>query len=222
MPRQEGAHLCAVFLVQHRAGDIGDPAAGLEQRHGAVEHFGLLLLALFERAGPHAPLGVRVAAPGAGAGAGRIDQHQVACARRGRRVRCRPISACGPATLRAPERFRRSWIGASGRLSSSVAKIWPLFSIIAASASVLPPAPAQRSRTCSPRLGAGQQRGESASPRPDLEPALLRKAGSTWTPGCRPSRAMAGCAAPGRPARRSGFRSDNIGGGLVARPPSAC
>ena len=50
---------------------------GFTQRGGAVEHRGLLLDALRQRAGPHAPFGVGVAPPGAGAGAGRVDQHQI-------------------------------------------------------------------------------------------------------------------------------------------------
>ena len=78
MAREETAHLRAVFLVQYRTGHVSNAPTGFEQGHGAVEDFRLLLLALFERAGPHAPLGVRIAPPGAGAGAGRVDQHQIA------------------------------------------------------------------------------------------------------------------------------------------------
>ena len=62
--------------------------------------------------------------------------------------------------LCTPARDSRSWIGASWRLSRSVAISRPLPPIIAASASVLPPAPAQRSITCSPGFAAEQQRGE--------------------------------------------------------------
>ena len=54
----------------------------------------------------------------------------------------------------------------------SVAWIWPLFAIRAAIASVLPPAPAQRSTTCSPGFTRGQERRELRALVLDLEPAL--------------------------------------------------
>src|SRR5579872_2895375 len=38
----EVAHLIAVLLPQHRAGDVGDTAAALEERRGAVEQRRLL------------------------------------------------------------------------------------------------------------------------------------------------------------------------------------
>ena len=80
MPPDKAPHLVAVLLVEHRAGDVGDAAARLDQRHGAVEQRRLLLDPFGERARAHAPLGVGIAPPGAGAGAGRVDQHQIGAA----------------------------------------------------------------------------------------------------------------------------------------------
>ena len=53
---------------------------GLTSAGGALEHRFLLLEPLGERAGADAPFGVGIAPPGAGAGAGRIDQHQIGAA----------------------------------------------------------------------------------------------------------------------------------------------
>ena len=80
MPREEAAHLIAVLSGEHRAGHIGDAAAGLDQRRRAVEQAGLILDPLLERARTHAPLGIGVAPPRSGAGAGRVDQHQIGLA----------------------------------------------------------------------------------------------------------------------------------------------
>src|SRR6516165_7446478 len=77
MPGEEASRLGIVLLLQHGAGDIGDSSARFERGHSAVEDFGLLLLTLFQRARPHSPFGIGVAAPGADAGARRIDQHEV-------------------------------------------------------------------------------------------------------------------------------------------------
>ena len=75
--REKGADLVAVFRRQYRAGDVGDPAARLDQGRGAIEHLDLVLQPDLERARAHPPLGVGVAPPGAGSRAGRIDQHQI-------------------------------------------------------------------------------------------------------------------------------------------------
>ena len=178
MAREEAAHLRAVLLVEHRAGDVGDAAAGLEQRHGAVEHLGLLL----DAAARARPAACAIWRPGCAA------RHRCRCrARRSAPDRMRPArSSISPptdfgvrtCTLRAPERVSRSWIGASRRLSSSVAKIWPLFSIIAASAKVLPPAPAQRSTTCSPGLAPRKQRRQLRALVLHFDHSPLRNAGS--------------------------------------------
>ena len=54
---------------------------GFSRADGAVEDRCLILHALLQRAGPDPPLGIRIAPPGAGAGAGRVDQHQIDAAR---------------------------------------------------------------------------------------------------------------------------------------------
>ena len=50
----------------------------LDETQRAFERLVLILDALLERAGAHTPFGVGVAPPGAGARAGRIDQHEIA------------------------------------------------------------------------------------------------------------------------------------------------
>src|SRR5262245_46852688 len=80
LAREECAHLLAVLLGEQRAGDIGDAAARLHQRGGALEYRRLLFLAQRERAGAYPPLGVGIAPPGADAGAGRIDEHEIGAA----------------------------------------------------------------------------------------------------------------------------------------------
>ena len=86
MVREESRDLVAVLLRQHRAGGVDEPAAGLDQRGGGRQQRPLLLLALRQVGGPQPPLGVRPPAPGARAGAGGVDEHQVeAGAERGER-----------------------------------------------------------------------------------------------------------------------------------------
>ena len=117
MARDEGADLLAVFRRQHRAGDVGDPAARLDQRGGAIKHLGLVLQPHLERARAHPPFGVGVAPPGAGARAGRVDQHEIGgCPDVGERDRSSPFGVRTSA-LWTPARDSRSWIGASWRLS---------------------------------------------------------------------------------------------------------
>src|SRR5579885_1851448 len=77
MPGEKTPHLIAILLFQQRAGDIGNASAALQQRHGAIEHLRLLLLSLRQGARPHPPFGVGVAAPGPGAGARSVDEHEV-------------------------------------------------------------------------------------------------------------------------------------------------
>ena len=80
MAAGEGPDLVAVLLRQHRTGDVGDAAARFDEACGAFEHGLLLLEALGERARANAPFGVRIAPPGAGAGARRVDQNEVGAA----------------------------------------------------------------------------------------------------------------------------------------------
>ncbi len=120
MPREEAAHLIAVLRGQHRAGHVGDAAAGLDQRRRAVEQAGLILDPLLERAGTHAPFGIGVAPPRSGAGAGRVDQHEIGLAVEigehvGRAARRADLHIAHVGA------FEPWWIGARRRLSSSVA-----------------------------------------------------------------------------------------------------
>ena len=77
LAREKCAHLIAVLLGKHRAGDVGDAAARLDERCRAIEHVGLLLKSLLQRPGTHPPLGVGIAAPRADTGAGRVDEHEI-------------------------------------------------------------------------------------------------------------------------------------------------
>src|SRR5580692_4990144 len=67
-----------VLGPQDGARDIDDAPALLDETQRAFEGLVLILDALLERAGPDAPFGVGVAPPGARAGAGRVDQHEIA------------------------------------------------------------------------------------------------------------------------------------------------
>src|SRR5215203_1890908 len=77
MRAEEALHRVVVLLRQHRAGDVDDAAAGAHETRGAVEDRVLLLAADLEAAGAQAPFRIRVAAPGARAGAGRVDEHAI-------------------------------------------------------------------------------------------------------------------------------------------------
>ena len=91
-------------------------------------------------------------------------------------------------TLRVPARSSRAKIGASRRLSASKANTWPRLASSAASASVLPPPPAQRSSTCSPGLAPASS-AASWEPSSWISIWPLRKAGSACTAGLLPSAA---------------------------------
>src|ERR1700722_5436317 len=75
---EEGGDPVLVLGPQDGARDIDDASALLDEAQRAFERLVLILDALLERARPDAPFGVGIAPPGAGAGAGRIDQHEVA------------------------------------------------------------------------------------------------------------------------------------------------
>ena len=77
MALEEGLDLALVLGRQHRAGGVDQPAARLHQARRGVEDGGLLGHQLGEILGPQRPAAVGIAPPGAGAGAGRVDQHAV-------------------------------------------------------------------------------------------------------------------------------------------------
>ena len=74
---QQAGHGIVVLLRQHRASDIGDAPAGAYELGSAVEHGRLFLQPDLEAPRPHAPLGIRVAPPGAGTRAGSVDENEV-------------------------------------------------------------------------------------------------------------------------------------------------
>src|SRR4051794_22912644 len=78
MRLQKRADAIFVFVTQNGAGDVNDPATRLREIRGPSQQFVLRFDALCKRAGPDAPFGVGIAPPCAGAGARRIDQHEIA------------------------------------------------------------------------------------------------------------------------------------------------
>ena len=175
-------------------------AAGLDVTRRRVSSvFVLVLDALLERAGADAPFGVGVAPPGAGAGAGRIDEHDVAAPRKVGEDVARPLAARAPARCGR----RRAFEPAEDRRQAPAVVVGrvdlPRFSIIAASASVLPPAPAQRSSTCIPG-SAPLSSAASCEPSSCTSTCPLTKAGSAESAGPRPS----GLTAMRRPTGDSG------------------
>ena len=177
---------------------------GLEQRHRAVERFGLLLAADFERARAHPPLGVGIAPPRAGAGAGRIDQHEVDAAgevgehvadrfRRAAPARCaRPRARAGRGSARGVA-CRYRWRG-SGPCSPSRRR---------ARASCR-----RRRRTDRPparRACAAASNAASCEPSSWISIRPLMKAGSAWIAGILRVGLSARCA--GRPATSASARA---------------
>ena len=116
--------------------------------------------------------------------------------------------------LWTPARDSRSKIGASCRLSESVAISRPLPCIIAASASVLPPAPAQRSITCSPGLAA-ENSAASCEPSSCTSIAPLMKSSSDCTPGIAGVGGEIDAQAERRPRRRPGVQMRQRGQHLL-------
>ena len=120
MRLQERDNPVLVLGLQHRAGDVDDPAARLDVTRRRLQGLDLILDPLLQRAGAHPPLGVGTAPPGARAAARRVDEDEVATPRQvGEDVRRR--AGARTCTLRAPERSSRPKIGASRRPSVSVA-----------------------------------------------------------------------------------------------------
>src|SRR3984957_20053720 len=75
---EEGRDSLLVLGAEDRAGNIDDPPALLDETQRGFQRLVLILDALLERAGAHAPFGVGIAPPGPGPRAGRVDQHEIA------------------------------------------------------------------------------------------------------------------------------------------------
>ena len=176
---EKAAHLVAVLLGQQRARHIGDAAARLDQRRGAVERGGLLLVAHLERAGAHPPLGVGIAPPGAGAGAGRVDQHQVGGAVAVGQQVLLAASACGPARC-----GRRRAPGACGSARAAACRgRWRRSGPSSSSAPRAPASCRRRRRTDrSPARRAWRRESNAASCEPSSCTSISpsRNAGSEW------------------------------------------
>src|SRR3984957_12342310 len=72
---EEGCDPVLVLGAQDGAGDIDDAPSPFDETQCAFERLVLILDALLERAGAYGPFGVGLSSPGAGAGAGRVDQN---------------------------------------------------------------------------------------------------------------------------------------------------
>ena len=118
-PREEGIDLVAVLRRQHRAGDIGEPAAGLDQVRALIEH---RAAARRSRAssicGRKPPFGVGAPPPDARS---RSRAHRSARGPSARRAWPRPRGrpAGSTWTFLTPARFSRSKIGRSRMRSES-------------------------------------------------------------------------------------------------------
>ena len=69
--------LCFVFVAQQRAGGVDEASAGTDEARGAAQDQLLTFDELGEIFGTHAPFGVGVAAPSAGAEAGNVSEDSV-------------------------------------------------------------------------------------------------------------------------------------------------
>src|SRR6185436_10931357 len=83
----ERRDLVRVLLGEYRAGDVGQPSARLHEAAGVGKDRLLLGDARLQLPAGQPPLGVRPPAPGAGARAGRVDQHEVELAAMGLELR---------------------------------------------------------------------------------------------------------------------------------------
>ena len=192
----------------------------LDQRRGAVEHRVLVLDALLERAGPHPPLGVRIAPPGPDAGAGRVDQHEVDAAARDRPAEV-ARRRCGVRTwtLRAPARASRAWIGASRRLSVSVAIELAAIFHHAPRARASCRRRRRRDRSRARRGRAPASSAASWEPSSCTSTSPLMKAGSAWIGRALGFGARARCAARRRPRASARRRDGRAPRRLVADRP---
>ncbi len=206
--------------LQQRAGDIDEPPARPHQALRAVEDVGLERGQFGEVLGREAPFRVGIAPPGAGAGAGRVDQHAVEAPR----VALHPFVARARRAAGAGRCWRRRGAAARSRARAGAPTIsqatrWPRFSIAAASARVLPPAPAQKSTTRMPGPRIDQQRRELRALVLHLDQAVAerverRQRDAREDPQARA--ATAACARP-RPRRRASARARRLAVGSSAR-----
>src|SRR5262245_34050045 len=80
MARDECRNLATVLFLQHRTRDVGNAPAALQKRHRTIEHLDLIPDSNLERARSYPPLRIRIATPGSGARARRIDHDEIATA----------------------------------------------------------------------------------------------------------------------------------------------
>ena len=194
---QEGGDPVLVLGLEHRAGDIDQPPARLDESRRPLERLRWSLMRCSSAPGRmrHFASGLRRHAPEPVQGASTNTRSQrparsdedVALARAARApARCaRPSAPAARTSARGGGR-RCRW-----------RRPGPDCSSIAASASVLPPAPAQRSSTCMPGVGAATAARRAASPRPAPRRGPSRRPARRTSAGPRPS-ARPRCA--GRPA----------------------
>ena len=162
---------------------------GLDEAGGAVEHRRLLLAADLEAAGAQAPLGVRVAPPGAAAGAGRVDE------RRRRSARRDPVTASARAARRADLDVAGARAGEAVVDRREAARV----AVGGVDLAVVLHQGGERQRLAAAagaeiddllaRLARRTGARRAASPRPGSRSSPCRNSGSAWTAGPRPSSA---------------------------------
>ena len=167
---EERRDLVLVLLGQQRAGDIDEPAAGLDEAARRRQAAPPARRCARRARARSAAIWHRAAAARRRCRCRARRSARRPCGRRDRRARRRP-RAPGRCGRRRASADRRSARAARGRCRWR--RPGPCCPCAAASASVLPPAPAQRSSTCSPGLGADHERGDLAALVLHLEPALL-------------------------------------------------
>ena len=216
MAREKCAHLRAVFLVQHRAGDVGDAAAGLEQaaRRGRAPR------PAPSAAAPARPAACAIWRPGCAA------RRRCRCrARRSAPGRMRPARSA----MLAADRFRRAHlhVARARALEAIVDRRQPPLVVVGGEdlALVLHHR-RQRQRLAAgagaeidhllARLGAARTARQAASLRPALRSCLSGTPARHGSPGSW-RRRRAGCAGPrATSASAPASRSASIAGGLVA------
>ena len=77
MSGEKAGGLARAFLVEQRAGDVDQPPAGADERLGDIEQVPLERGKPIQRSGVEPPPRLGIAAPGAGSGARRVDQHGI-------------------------------------------------------------------------------------------------------------------------------------------------
>ena len=203
----EGGGARLVLAGEQRAGGVDQPAAGLHPGGGGVEDRVLQRRVAGELLGRQPPLALGLAAPGAGARAGGVDEHEVADRLQRRAPRRR--RGCGP-------RRRRGGRGRAGRPSGAG---WRPRRAAGRGPAWRRPAPGscrrrrRNSRARSSPAGRRPPRRPAGSRRPAARPCRRCRRGSRRrAAGCRVTRSA--CGASGCAGDLHAVAGEHHGGGV--------